>query len=269
MPPITSSQKLMVGQFMTLTGVPEKTAAKLLKLAGWKLDQACDSFFQSGGSAVGSKESDALGKLFENYRDEKTDEVDTIGVEGTMQYFEHLGINLESVEFLVPMEIVQAPALGEIGKEGFVTGWRRIGADTIAKQKAYVSDQIKSLQSDMSLFKKVYRYTFICTKEKGQKALALENALVYWSLLFSPPGVTWITASTNWIELWSEFLKAKWSRSVNRDMWNQTFEFFLKTMDDETLDFWSEDGAWPGVIDDFVAYAKEKRGDLPENMETD
>jgi hypothetical protein len=64
MPPMTSSQKLMVGQFMTLTGVPEKTAAKvsklpsqipalesilltcaseqLLKVAGWKLDQACD-----------------------------------------------------------------------------------------------------------------------------------------------------------------------------------------------------------------------------------
>jgi DCN1-like protein 1/2 len=95
---------------------------------------------------VGSKENDALLKLFENYRgsynqhrpifqrikliialDEKTDEADTIGVEGTMQYFEQLGINLESVEFLIPMEIVQAPALGEIGKEGFVTGWRRIG----------------------------------------------------------------------------------------------------------------------------------------------
>ena len=29
MPPITSSQKLMVGQFMTLTGVPDKTAAKV------------------------------------------------------------------------------------------------------------------------------------------------------------------------------------------------------------------------------------------------
>ena len=29
MPPITSSQKLMVGQFMTLTGMSEKTAAKV------------------------------------------------------------------------------------------------------------------------------------------------------------------------------------------------------------------------------------------------
>ena len=44
-----------------------------------------------------------------------------------MQYFEQLSIDLESVEFLVPMEIVQAPALGEIGKEGFLAGWRRIG----------------------------------------------------------------------------------------------------------------------------------------------
>lgn len=59
--------------------------------------------------------------------DERTDEADTIGVDGTMSYFEHLGINLESVEFLVPMEIVQAPALGEITKEGFVGGWKRIG----------------------------------------------------------------------------------------------------------------------------------------------
>jgi DCN1-like protein 1/2 len=142
-------------------------------------------------------------------------------------------------------------------------------ADTVSKQQAYVAEQVKALQSDMGLFKRVYRYTFVCTKEKGQKALALENALVYWGLLFSPPGVPWVTASTNWIELWTEFLKAKWTKSVNRDMWNQTFEFFLKTKQDETLSFWSEDGAWPGVIDDFVAYAKEKRGDLPESMETD
>jgi DCN1-like protein 1/2 len=52
-------------------------------------------------------------------------------------------------------------------------------------------------------------------------------------------------------------------------MWNQTFEFFQKTMQDETLSFWSEDGAWPGVIDEFVAFIKEKRGDLPDTMETD
>jgi DCN1-like protein 1/2 len=58
---------------------------------------------------------------------DQTDEDDTIGVAGTMRYFEDLGIDLESVEFLVPMEIVQAPALGEITKDGFVEGWKTIG----------------------------------------------------------------------------------------------------------------------------------------------
>ena len=121
----------------------------------------------------------------------------------------------------------------------------------------------------MTIFKRVYRHTFICSKEKGQKALPLENALVYWELLFSIPSRTWVTPSTNWGELWAEFLRAKWTKIVNKDMWNMTFELYLKTLQDETLSFWSEDGAWPGVIDDFVAYAKEKRGDLPVSMETD
>ena len=125
------------------------------------------------------------------------------------------------------------------------------------------------MKTDMALFKRVYRHAFICSKEKGQKALPLETALTYWDVLFGPTGQPWVTASTNWIEMWLEFLKAKWTKSVNKDMWNQTFEFFQKTLVDETLGFWSEDGAWPGVIDEFVAYSKEKRGGVPEVMETD
>jgi DCN1-like protein 1/2 len=142
-------------------------------------------------------------------------------------------------------------------------------ADTILKQKAYINSQVKLLSTDMGLFKKVYKHAFVCARDKGQKALALENALVYWGLLFSEPGKPWITRSTDWAALWQEFLKAKWTKSVNRDMWNQTFEFVQKTLQDESLSFWSEDGAWPGVIDEFVAYAKEKRGDNANSMETD
>jgi len=138
-------------------------------------------------------------------------------------------------------------------------------ADTIPKQKAYVAGQLKQLSVDMALFKRVYRHTFICSREPGQKALPLENALVYWEMIFSEPGKPWITETTNWTNLWIEFLKANWTKTVNKDMWNQTFEFFQKTMQDETLSFWSEDG----VIDEFVAYVKEKRGDLPDTMETD
>jgi DCN1-like protein 1/2 len=203
-----------------------------------------------------------------------------------MKYLQDLGLNLESADILVALEIVQAPSLGELSKENFLEGWRAIGysclilkflifthiqysADTISKQKAHLAGLIKLLSQDMALFKRVYRHTFVCSKEKGQKALPLDNALVYWELLFNPPGKPWVTASTNWLDMWLEFLRARWTKSVNKDMWNQTFEFYQKSLQDETLSFWSEDGAWPGVIDDFVAYAKLKRGDVPETIETD
>ena len=54
-------------------------------------------------------------------------------------------------------------------------------------------------------------------------------------------------------------------------MWNQTLEFFAKSKDDETMSFWSEEGAWPSVIDDFVIWVREKRsgGPVADNMETD
>jgi DCN1-like protein 1/2 len=139
--------------------------------------------------------------------------------------------------------------------------------DTVEKQKAYIREQIPLLSTDMAFFKRVYRHTFIGSKEKGQKALPLDNAITYWTMLFSPPGMIWATATTNWLDLWVEFLQKKWTKSVNKDMWNMTFEFFQKSIQDDEMSFWSEDGAWPGVIDDFVGYVKEKRGS--EKMETD
>lgn len=62
----------------------------------------------------------------ENASDPKTDEPDTISVDGTMTYFMSLGVNLEDASMLIPMEIVQAPTVGEISKEGFVNGWKAV-----------------------------------------------------------------------------------------------------------------------------------------------
>jgi DCN1-like protein 1/2 len=51
-------------------------------------------------------------------------------------------------------------------------------------------------------------------------------------------------------------------------MWFQALEFFNKAKSDESLSFWSEDSAWPGVIDEFVLWLKEKRGDSGDKMDT-
>lgn len=42
-------------------------------------------------------------------------------------------------------------------------------------------------------------------------------------------------------------------------MWEQTAVFMIKSLEDQTMSWWSEDGAWPGVLDDFVTFVKEKR----------
>lgn len=135
----------------------------------------------------------------------------------------------------------------------------RVEAKTEA-QAAYLKRLVVTMGRDRDLFRKVYRYAFVAGKEEEQRALSLEMALLYWDLLFKKPGQSWVGSSTgiDWLEEWKFFLQKNWKRSVNRDMWNQLLEFAFKSIEDESLGFWSEDGAWPGVIDEFVAWYKHK-----------
>lgn len=128
---------------------------------------------------------------------------------------------------------------------------------------------VASLSRDPAYFKRVYRYVFTAGKEPDQRALSLENAVVFWTMLFSAPGLEWRTASHDWLGLWKTYLDERWTRSVNRDMWNMTLEFAVRSMGDETLGFWSEEGAWPSVVDEFVAWCRERGVGKGEEMEVE
>lgn len=156
--------------------------------------------------------------------------------------------------------------------------FKYIGPSNIAHHSAGATHQeharhlkklVSSLSTDTALFKRVYRYTFVAGRERDQKALSLENAIIYWTMLFSPPGLQWETAEHDWLDLWKTFLGEKWTRSVNKDMWNMTLEFALKSMADESLSFWNEEGAWPSVIDDFVEWCRSKGIGKAEQMDVD
>lgn len=58
---------------------------------------------------------------------------------------------------------------------------------------------------------------------------------------------------------WIDYLEEKWKKSISQDMWDQTGVFVSKSLEDESMGWWSEDGAWPGVLDEFVVYVKERR----------
>ncbi len=198
------------------------------------------------------------------------------------KYVGLVGVSHVDYELFVLLDVVQAEGLGQISRKGFVEGWKQLAQDReyrvqpdFASQKKYLRRHIDTLPGDAAAFNKLYQRAFLVGKEPAQKALDKDIAIVFWDMLFNPTIRAWRSKNVNWLEVWKEFLEAKWKRSVNKDMWSQTLLFAKKTMEDETLRFWSEDQAWPGVIDDFVAWCQEtgvvsaSKGGANDGMEVD
>ena len=164
---------------------------------------------------------------------------------------------------------VKSPTMGEITRDDFISGWDTRRADTIAKQKSAVQEMRKQLAgaSDPDFFRTVYKHSHLLARQPGQRAVMLEAAGEFWRMLFGPGGLQWKDKNDDWLELWIDFLDQEWKKSVSNDLWNQTLSFANKTLEDGTLSWWSEESAWPGVIDEFVAWMK-KRREEGEPMDT-
>jgi len=269
MPAVYSSQqKAAITQFQNFTQLDRNTAIRVLKTHGWDAQNAVNAYYSGGGGAstAASGTKSTLNKLFDQYRDATTS-ADAVGVDGTMKYLSDIDVDVEGLETLATLEVVQAPTMGEMGREGFVNGWQERSCDTVAKQKAYLKTVKKDLPNNKELFTRVYKYTFIVARSPGQKSVGLEIATAYWELLFSSDlsPVKWNSPNTPWLSWWTEFLTSSWKKSVNKDMWNETLKFAQLTLSDEDMTFWNEESSWPSVIDEFVEWVKkEKRGGAKE-----
>lgn len=69
-----------------------------------------------------------LGLLTSLCLDEENDEKDQLELESTMNYLgEKLNVSLENAELFVVLELLQAPSVGEITREGYINGWKSSG----------------------------------------------------------------------------------------------------------------------------------------------
>lgn len=50
-----------------------------------------------------------------------------MGVESLMKYFATLGVNPETCEIFIVLDIVQATSFGLVTRKGFVEGWKATG----------------------------------------------------------------------------------------------------------------------------------------------
>lgn len=95
--------------------------------------------------------------------------------------------------------------------------------------------------------------------------VALDVAIEYWKLLLQDRYA--------YLDLWIEFLREKYNKTIPKDTWNLLYDF----VEDIGTDFDAYDengrlfwlyltlGAWPVIIDEFVAYGKEKIGSGADN----
>lgn len=83
-------------------------------------------FSGGGGSGAASAIRANLNKLFDSYRDDVQGSPDTIGPDGCMKYFADLEVDLEDMDLVAASEVVQAPSMGEMTRQGFVDGWTPI-----------------------------------------------------------------------------------------------------------------------------------------------
>ncbi|KAK5698679.1 Scaffold-type E3 ligase [Elasticomyces elasticus] len=242
---------------------------KKKRVANYQVVQTA-SFFTNPTSTGPSPARKTLNTTFDKFRDDVKNEPDLIDIGGTSKLLEQLQIPLDDVGTLIFSEIVSSPSLGKINREGFVDGWSEVNIDTLPKMRNYVLQRRSALQDDKESFKSVYNHTFTLPLAQGAKTLPLEVAIDMWQTLFTAPSYDWRTQSTPWLDWWVEFLQAKKTKAVNRDLWKQTLSFALQAMDDENLSFWNEESSWPSVIDEFVEWVKtEKRPGGGEAMEVE
>lgn len=183
-----------------------------------------------------------------------------------MKFLTDIGVNLDEPLMVAVLSVVGAETIGELDRSKFIEGWQSHSSSVNSVETMHTAAQHMraQLRTDPAFFKTVYKHTFLFARAQGQKSASLEMAIEFWRLLLGEKGLDWRTKNVGWVELWNTFVTEKWNKSVSKDMWNQLEVFARKTKEDETMSFWSEEASWPTVIDEFVAYAKDKNGNKME-----
>lgn len=212
---------------------------------------------------------------------------DIIGVSGAQQYLTDLRLSPDQYEVLLLQTLLGCSTLATFERPKFTAGWAHQAATTPEKQLVALQKLTQTqtqttaasalaapvldatgpqTAANESLFKRVYRHTFVLalpTDVPNVRLVPFDTAVEFWRLLLGPqsPGLRWVGSKkkTPFLEWWIEFLE-KGGKAVNKDLWLQTLAFAEKSAVDEDLGFWEEDAAWPGVVDEFVAWVGKKRG---------
>jgi len=257
-----------IREFAKLTGATTRDARRYLDRHR-HLDIAVEAYKNARENLSLTPSSGQLEKVFNKYKDRDDDD---ITVDGTLDLCSDLGVDPEDVVLLAVAYELQSPRVGRWKKTSWVQGWRSLGVDSFDGMKAAIPRLRKKLGSDAEYFRRVYIYTFDFARSEGQRSVAIDIALAFWSLLL-PHGLKGgalrpqdhggddpMKADGAWTEehsqLWYDFLTEKNIKGISKDTWAMFLDF-LRTIDAK-FEIYDMEAAWPSTIDDFVEWARQR-----------
>mmetsp|Transcript_18130 Transcript_18130/g.32435 ORF Transcript_18130/g.32435 Transcript_18130/m.32435 type:complete len:157 (+) Transcript_18130:292-762(+) len=148
---------------------------------------------------------------------------------------------------LVISKYFKAETMGIFSRREFIEGMQilNVGSVQDLKNKLPV---LRAEFADRKRFKDTYRFTFSFAREPGRRNLSHEAAVELWKLLLSDK----YPQTPVLIEFMS---KREKQHDVSADTWNMVLDF-LDFLQDSGLESYSDDGAWPTMIDELVEFIR-------------
>lgn len=156
----------------------------------------------------------------------------SIGIEKLCQ---DLNYSPDEFPILVLAFCLEATQMCKFTRQEFIHGLKALNATTIPELRLRLVQIVEKLQTDVDLFKQLYRFTFNFGLDEGSRILSLDMAMDLWKLVF-----TVHRPADDLLERWLTFLSKESIRGIQRDTWLM-FQNFSECFDITSYD---SDEAW-------------------------
>jgi len=230
---------------------------------------------QSSVSKIEPYSPDRAASLFQKYAAE--DEPDAIGPEGFEKLFTDAQLPFDGALPLILAWQLNAKEMAKFTRDEWTKGTESLkisslsqlamaltdlenllisskpaAKDTTGKKDPYDKFAYRKYAADpKAAFQTLYSYCFTLAKAENSRNIEMEVSMAFWSVLLVPQYPIMSEVLT--------FITEKGTyKATNKDLWSMMLEF-CRTVN-PTLQDYEADGAWPTLLDDFVAWKKASLG---------